>query len=282
MGLFKQFSAILFLFVSTSFADPIKGATVTVYEMNPDGSVNQSKPIATTITDQDGNYSLDLKTEKPVVIQTTGGSYTDEPTGKKVQVGTRPTLSTVLPAGQTENSRVAVVPQKENVAVTNIAPASEAVLEPAPAPKNKIDDFYSVPVTETTSPAAPFANPNAAVKLPAQNKMTIAPVTTRALASHPAAITSMSSAPNPGMRAGDASSLGSIGTSGCPSSWMGHEYHDSYQRGHEYFVCDYDGSLTDQECAGPGLLHTAGGHGTWCQRFLDSSQRVLLSLGRNH
>ena len=65
----------------------------------------------------------------------------------------------------------------------------------------------------------------------------------------------------------------------CPSEWMGHEYSDSYERG-STLVCDYQGSISSEDCAERGAMLTAGSHGAWCQKF-DGDRDMLKSMARN-
>ena len=67
----------------------------------------------------------------------------------------------------------------------------------------------------------------------------------------------------------------------CPAEYLGHPYHDSYMDfPNNRKVCDYSGSVTNQECASSGSLLTAGSHGQWCQQFAHMGPDLLLSLAR--
>jgi hypothetical protein len=62
---------------------PISGATVQVYALGPDGSVGEGLGITNTATD--GSYYLDLgKYAGNVLVNVSGGSYTDEASGSVV------------------------------------------------------------------------------------------------------------------------------------------------------------------------------------------------------
>ena len=61
---------------------PISGGTVTAYAVS-DGVTGSA--LGTAITDSTGNYSLSIKDYNgPVFLEITGGSYTDEATGKTI------------------------------------------------------------------------------------------------------------------------------------------------------------------------------------------------------
>jgi hypothetical protein len=67
----------------------------------------------------------------------------------------------------------------------------------------------------------------------------------------------------------------------CPAEYLGHRYHDSYMDfPNNRKVCDYSGSVTDQQCASSGSLLTEGSHGKWCQQFAHMGPDLLLSLAR--
>ncbi len=66
----------------------------------------------------------------------------------------------------------------------------------------------------------------------------------------------------------------------CPASFKGHPFTDSYDYQGSFHVCDYAGSMSNQECSAVGAMLTAGSHGLWCQKFTDESRSVLMSLVR--
>jgi hypothetical protein len=67
----------------------------------------------------------------------------------------------------------------------------------------------------------------------------------------------------------------------CPSQFGGHPFTGSYDYSGAFHVCDYAGSVSNQECSALGAMFTAGPHGVWCQKFTDPSRSVLLSLARS-
>ena len=78
---------------------PIAGATVAAYAVNPTtGAADTSSLLGTTTTDSNGNYTMTVSVSSgPVVIQLTGGSYTEEASNNVVQLGST-TYSTILPS----------------------------------------------------------------------------------------------------------------------------------------------------------------------------------------
>lgn len=60
----------------------VSGATVKIFALNPDGA--RGELLATTTTDADGNYSVDIEAEGPVSVSAIGGDYVDEATETKV------------------------------------------------------------------------------------------------------------------------------------------------------------------------------------------------------
>ncbi len=87
---------------------PISGGTVTVYSLNPDGSKGNS--LGSGTTKSGGAYSVDIGTYTgDVLIEVTGGTYTDEATGSTQP---NPGLRAAL-AGVTGNVSVAVTPLTE-------------------------------------------------------------------------------------------------------------------------------------------------------------------------
>lgn len=71
----------------------------------------------------------------------------------------------------------------------------------------------------------------------------------------------------------------------CPATWMDRPFHDGYHRnvsGDGYGnqeVCDYEGSVTESQCAIETAMGTSGPHGVWCQKFINNNS-LLLSIGR--
>jgi len=80
-----------------AFDGPIGGATINAYSISSTGVVS-SAPIASTVSNTDGSYSLTLPSgfSGPVLITSLGGTYKDDVTGQTVQAGG---LSVLIPDG---------------------------------------------------------------------------------------------------------------------------------------------------------------------------------------
>ena len=79
---------------------PVSGATVTVYAVNPDGSLGAE--LASAVTDTDGSYSLTIGSYSgSVVVKATGGTYVDEATGAVVGNGELKAAATGVGAEKT-------------------------------------------------------------------------------------------------------------------------------------------------------------------------------------
>jgi hypothetical protein len=89
--------------VDDAFVD---NATLTAYEVSPDGSIGVCVPAATgsgcatATSDSNGAYTLTLggSYTGPVLLESTGGSYTDTVTGQTVPIPAGLTLSVFLPS----------------------------------------------------------------------------------------------------------------------------------------------------------------------------------------
>jgi hypothetical protein len=87
---------------------PISGGTVKVYALNSDGSTGNL--LATTTTDSSGNYTANIGSYSGnVIVEISGGTYTDEATGK-TQTNT---LMRAVVTGVTGSVSVAVTPLTE-------------------------------------------------------------------------------------------------------------------------------------------------------------------------
>ena len=90
---------------------PIKAGTVKVYAIR-DGVEDQTAPIGQGQTDDRGNYTIDVGSYKgPVVVEVTGGSYTDEVSGAPVNL--KAPLRAVLVNASTGKKTVAITPLTE-------------------------------------------------------------------------------------------------------------------------------------------------------------------------
>ncbi len=81
----------------------ISGGWVTIYAVNEDGSLGEE--LGSAQTDADGHYSIDIGDhDRPVVIEVTGGLYTDEATG--VTVDNTKLRAFIPPVNGTEKAAV--------------------------------------------------------------------------------------------------------------------------------------------------------------------------------
>jgi len=88
----KTFTAIVAM-------GPISGATVNVYELKDDGS--KGNLIQTLTSDASGKIQFNYPAEIPkrVIVESSGGTYTDEVTGMQTQLSSNDVINAVLPAG---------------------------------------------------------------------------------------------------------------------------------------------------------------------------------------
>jgi hypothetical protein len=91
---------------------PIKAGTVKVFAVK-NGVVDMTAPIAQGQTDVNGNYSIDLGQYQhaPVVVEVTGGSFTDEVSGATVTLNIP--MHTAVANIETGSTTVAVTPITE-------------------------------------------------------------------------------------------------------------------------------------------------------------------------
>ena len=107
-------SIIIKGFVSDAFVD---NATLTAYEVKPNGTLGPCVPppsgsgCATATSNADGSYSLTIGTgwTGPVLLESTGGSYTDTVTGQSVSIPSGLTLSAFLPSLSAGSNPIAQV-----------------------------------------------------------------------------------------------------------------------------------------------------------------------------
>lgn len=129
---------------------PITGGTVKVYAIR-DGVAATSAPIGQGTTDTNGNYAIDVGDYTgPVLIEVTGGSFTDEVSGVSffLKAPMRTVLSNAVPGGQT----AAITPLTEFA----YKKASGAGLSPASIDdaNSKMASFFGVGSIISTLPVA--------------------------------------------------------------------------------------------------------------------------------
>jgi len=90
---------------------PISGGTVTVFALNADGS--KGNQLGTATTGADGSYSVNIGSYTGnVLVEVTGGTYTDEATGNEVIRADTDKFHAAR-SGVSENVKVAVTPLTE-------------------------------------------------------------------------------------------------------------------------------------------------------------------------
>jgi hypothetical protein len=79
----------------TGFKGPVAGATVTAYAI---GNGAMGTKIGNATTDASGNFSVSIGNYSgPVMLQLSGGTYTDEATGSTMPMASGDVMATVLP-----------------------------------------------------------------------------------------------------------------------------------------------------------------------------------------
>jgi hypothetical protein len=80
----------------TAIKGPVSGGTVIAFSMNSNGI--KSEQIGTAVTDAQGNFSMNVGTHSgSLMLQMTGGSFTDEATGTSMTMGSGDIMSAVVP-----------------------------------------------------------------------------------------------------------------------------------------------------------------------------------------
>lgn len=103
---------------------PVTEGTVNAYSMLPDGTPDTTQVLATSQTDKDGSYALEIpqaqlqEDSTALVIQLSSGTYVEEGSGKTVVLGAP--MNTVLPMNDAYSDTGAVV-QAAISPFTNIA-----------------------------------------------------------------------------------------------------------------------------------------------------------------
>ena len=92
---------------------PVVGADVTVYAIRPTGVVDRSASIGTGKTTAGGNYTITLTSAPagPALVEATGGTYTDEVSGK-TGVPLKATLHTLVSSVK-DGDKIAITPLTE-------------------------------------------------------------------------------------------------------------------------------------------------------------------------
>lgn len=81
----------------TAVKGPVSGGTVTAFSTNSDGA--KGGQIGTAMTDAQGNFLMNVGSHSgPVMMEMTGGSYTDEATGIVMTMGSGDMMTAVVPS----------------------------------------------------------------------------------------------------------------------------------------------------------------------------------------
>ena len=141
----------------------ILNATVTAYEVESSGALGpcvpaSPGPCATATTDATGNYTVDLGSYAgPVLMESTGGSYTDTVTGQTVPVPSGVTLSSFIPAvtsgqGTVTAQITGITTIAASLALEQMAPPlSLSAADASTAANTQVDDFFGLQNTATTA-----------------------------------------------------------------------------------------------------------------------------------
>jgi hypothetical protein len=127
----------------------VAGATVTAYQVNANGT--QGAQIGTPVqTDQSGKYTLNLGTYSgPVLIISTGGTYTDTVTGKTIDLTSSPLILSAIVPNASRNVTAEINPlttMAANVALT-LAGQGTPVATATDAANTSIQNYFGLPLS---------------------------------------------------------------------------------------------------------------------------------------
>ena len=146
----------------TVFNGPISRATVMAFAMN---SGAMGAQIASTATDSQGNFTLSLgRYTGPVMLQMSGGTYTDEATDTSMTMGATDVMSAVLPtvslgASVTGVFVTPVTSMAQTLAMSMGGGMSDANIVAA---NKAMGDYFSVADILHTQPMNPLVTGSAA------------------------------------------------------------------------------------------------------------------------
>jgi hypothetical protein len=138
-------------------------ATVTAYEVSSAGVVgacvpSTPGPCATATTDAQGNYTVDLGSYSgPVLMQSTGGTYTDTVTGQTVPIPNGVILSSFVPAAAPGSTTITaqisgLTTMSANLALANMGPPQNLGASTAATNADSVvGSFFGVASAELTS-----------------------------------------------------------------------------------------------------------------------------------
>lgn len=142
----------------TAMKGVVKDATVSIYDLNSDGT--KGDLLQTTTTDSNGEYSLSFVIESSnscYIVEITDGVYTDEIIGRDITMGSSDVLRVVECGGAGESNILAVTPLTSIAAsrATTLA-ASGGTLTTAVATSNLgVAQQYCIDSILTTIPVDP-------------------------------------------------------------------------------------------------------------------------------
>ncbi|MFP3585283.1 hypothetical protein SCB29_16800 [Paraburkholderia sp. SIMBA_055] len=129
------------------YLGPVSGATVAAYAVDANGHA-AATPLATIVTDANGRFALPRALHWPLLVQSTGGSYTEEATGASATVG-----QTVLSAVYvSEPSTMVITPYSSAVAADAIA-AGGLTASNVAAASTRVSAFLGGIDPQQTAPA---------------------------------------------------------------------------------------------------------------------------------
>jgi hypothetical protein len=125
----------------------VSGATVTAYQVNANGT--QGAQIGTPVqTDQSGNYTLNLGTYSgPVLLTSTGGTYTDTVTGTTIDLTNSPLILSAIVPNASGNVTAEINPlttMAADVALTLVGQGTP-VATAADAANTSIQNYFGLP-----------------------------------------------------------------------------------------------------------------------------------------
>ena len=130
---------------------PIKAGNVKVFAIRG-GAEDRSAPLGQGVTDGNGNYTIDAGSYKgPVLMEVTGGSYTDEVTATPVTL--KAPLRAVFANASTGRKTVAVTPLTELAfrKAKGVGPFTAATIDDA---NRKVADLYKLANIVSIEPVA--------------------------------------------------------------------------------------------------------------------------------
>lgn len=147
-------------------------ATVTAYPVSSAGVVSVNcvpatpGPCATATTDGQGNYTIDLGSYSgPVLLQSTGGTYTDTVTGQTVPIPNGVVLSSFVPAatsGTNTTQITGLTTMEANLALALMGPPqNEDAMHASNDAQSQVEKYFGVASAELTS-FVNLADPNCA------------------------------------------------------------------------------------------------------------------------